>query len=531
MKFRYILVGALLAACASTASSQTAVENPITKAMLEVYAQELEANPQDYETYFHRANELYNLNQYLRALSDIDNAIRYTPDTEKDLLFQEYSLRANIYLMSDRPEEALVDLAKACEIDPTSYTTLYLKANTEYQLGKYADAKADYSRLLRYDQHSIEPLFGLARIAVKENNLGLANEYVDRAVSFASANTEAYLRRADVRRQMGNNTGAVDDLIIAISIDKENTRALAELVALSNVDYNAVITGLSSAIQQAPSVGMFVYLRAVIAMSHYRYQAAIDDFHLIIDENLYNYAGIYGSLAECFYALGGYQEALTEINQALSMTADNGEYYITRAKIRRMMGDYDKALESATSALDKLPSSTKAMAEKGLCAVSLADYETASSLFGEAIMDEPDNVYYYLLRARVMTDHLKESPAARRLLQRAIDLDADPLNVKSFKGFAYLALGQNPDAISWMDNILSNVKDVDGSINYYGACLFAQLGNKERAFSCMENALENGYADFTNWTKTDDTVISVAPIRSDKRFDELLARYSYLFKE
>lgn len=531
MKFRYIVTGALLAACVSAASAQTAIENPITKAMLEVYAQELEANPQDYETYFRRANEYYNLNQYLRALSDIDNAIKYTPESETDLLFQEYSLRANIYLMSDRPEDALSDLDKACALDPTSYTTLYLKANTEYGLGKYAEAKADYTKLSRYDQHSIEPLFGLARIAVKENNLGLANEYVDRAVAFASANTEAYLRRADVRRLMGNNTGAVDDLIIAISIDKDNTRALAELVAMSNEDYNAVITGLSSAIQQAPSVGMFVYLRAFIAMSHYRYQAAIDDFHLIIDENLYNYAGIYGSLAECFYGIGRYQEALTEINQALSMTADNGEYYIVRAKIRRAMGDYEKALESATSALDKLPTSTRAMVEKGLCNLSLGNYEDASALFGEAVMDEPDNAYYYLLRANVMSSHLKEIPASRNLCQRVLDLDSAPLNVKSFKGFASHLLGNDADAISWIEGILSGVKDVDGSINYYAACLFAQLGNVERAFACMENSLENGYADYTNWTKTDDCVVSVAPIRSDKRFDELLSRYSYLFKE
>ncbi|MDE6802528.1 MAG: tetratricopeptide repeat protein [Muribaculaceae bacterium] len=531
MKIRYFITAALIASAASYAHSQSNIENPITKAMMGVYAQELEENPENYEIYFRRANEYYNLNQYLRALSDIDNALKYTPETETDLLFQEYTLRANIYMMSDRKEDALIDLEKACQLDPTSTTTLFLKANTEYELGKYADAKEDYSKLSRYDQHMTEPLIGLARIAVKENNLGLANEYIDRAVSFASADSEVYLRRADVRKLMGNNTGAVDDLIIAISIDKENSRALAELVAMSNSDYNAVITGLSSAIQQAPAVGMFVYLRAIISMSHYRYTAAIADFHQIIDENLYNYAGIYGSLAECYYGIGKYQEALTEINQALSMTTDNGEYYITRAKIRRAMGDYDKALESASTALDKLPGTIKAIVEKGLCEASTGNYEEASELFGEAIMDAPDNAYNYFLRAAVMTDHLNQTAAARSLYRRVADLDADALNVKSFKGFALLMQGKTADATAWMDNILANAKDVDGSLNYYGACLFSQMGNMERALSCMENSLENGYADYTNWTKTDDCVISVAKMRSDKRFEALLNRYDYLFKD
>lgn len=528
MKVKHILASTLLA-CAFTSQAQNPADNPITKAMMEVYQQELEADPQNYEVYFRRANEYYKLSQYLRALSDINEAIKYTPVTDSDLLFQEYTLRANIYLMSDRAADALADLTKACQLDPTSLTSIYLKANTEYELGYYADAKADFARLQRADQRNLEALFGLARIAVKENNLGLANEYVDRAISFEPSNSVAYLQRANVRQLMGNNTGAVDDLIIALSIDKDNSVALSRLVAMSNEDYNAVITGLTSAMQQAPAVGMFIYLRAVIAMSHYRYKAAIDDFHTIIDENLYNYHGIYGSLAECYYGLGKYQEALTEINQAMSMTTENGSYYILRAKIRRAMGDYDRALESATTALDKLPTSTAAMVTKGLCSKSVEQYVEASSLVGEAIMDEPDNAMFYLYRAKILKDNLNEIAAARNLYQRVVDLDSPDNNIKSFKGFAFIGLGRKADAISWIEAILNDVKDIDGSLNYYAACLYAQLDNRDKAFDCMEKALENGYADYYNWTLADDSLVSVAPLRGDNRFRTLLERYNYLF--
>lgn len=528
MKFKYILASTLVSASLISVA-QTTTENPITKAMMEVYQQELDADPQNYEVYFRRASEYYNLSQYLRALNDINEAIKYTPVTETDLLFQEYTLRANIYAMSDRNEDALADLTQACQLDPTSLTALYLKANTELELGKYAAAKEDFGKLQRNDPRNLEALFGLARIAVKENNLGLANEYVDQAVTMAPSNSVAYLQRANVRQLMGNNTGAVDDLILAISIDKDNTVALSRLVAMSNDDYNAVITGLTSAIQQAPAVGMFVYLRAVIAMSHYRYKAAIDDFHTIIDENLYNYHGIYSSLAECLLGLGKYQEALTEINQAMSMTTDNGMYYVTRAKIRRAMGDYDKALESADAAVEKLPNSPQALAEKGLCLESLEKYRDASSMFGEAVMDAPDNALYYLMRAKVLAGNLKEAGSARNLYQRVIDLETPENTVKSFKGFAMLQLNKRADAISWIESILSSVKDVDGSINYYAACLYAQMGNKEKAFDCMERSLENGYADYYNWTRNSDTIVSVAPLRDEARFKSLLEQYNYLF--
>ncbi|MDE6154676.1 MAG: hypothetical protein K2G21_11090 [Muribaculaceae bacterium] len=92
-----------------------------------------------------------------------------------------------------------------------------------------------------------------------------------------------------------------------------------------------------------------------------------------------------------------------------------------------------------------------------------------------------------------------------------------------------LALNRKADAISWIESILSEVKDIDGSLNYYAACLYAQMNNKIKAFDCMEKSLENGYADYYNWTQYDDSSVSVAPLRDDARFKALLEQYNYLF--
>ncbi|MDE6448760.1 MAG: hypothetical protein K2L41_01610, partial [Muribaculaceae bacterium] len=149
----------------------------------------------------------------------------------------------------------------------------------------------------------------------------------------------------------------------------------------------------------------------------------------------------------------------------------------------------------------------------------------------DIIMDEPDNALYYLMRGKILNDNLKEAGAARQQYQRALDLDLPDDAVKSFKGFVDLRLGNKANAISWIESILSNVKDTDGSINYYAACLYAQIGNKLKALDCMERSLENGYADYYNWTLNDDSVVSVTPIRTEKEFTDLLQRYNYLFNE
>ena len=210
MKFLALFVSILISI---SVSAQDGLENPITKAMMKVYQQQLDEDPHDYETYFKRANEYYNHDYYPKALSDINNALKYIPASEVDMKFQSLCMRASIYEMTNNYDKALADLNEAYSIDPTSYSVIYRKANAEYSLKQYDNAKADYQRMLNINPRSIEAHIGLSRIAVIEKNLGQANEYADNAVALSPSAPEVYIRRASVRKMMGNNTGAVDDLI------------------------------------------------------------------------------------------------------------------------------------------------------------------------------------------------------------------------------------------------------------------------------------------------------------------------------
>ncbi len=526
MKFRLliILLGILIPICAY---SQKGLDAPMTKAVMNVYEKLLKENPSDYETYYRRAMEYYKHNVYSKALNDINSALKYTPVSEKALRGDQLMMRANIYQMTGKWQEALNDLNSALALDPTSYIILYQKANAEYNLGLYAEAKADFQRMQMLNNRSQEALIGLARIAVKENNYGLANDYCEQAVAIAPSQSEIYVRRASVRQMMGNDNGAVDDLILAISTENSNTKALQELVKLSNTNYSAVMTGLSNAIRQAPKVGMFYYIRAVIAESHYNYLAAITDYKKILYENLYNYAGIYGSLAKCYYALGNYEEALDNIDYALAASKNNKTFFATRAQILRAMDKADEAIEWADKALAKDDNYNDAIIVKALASIDIKQYETATSLLGEAAFNDAGNAYLYILRAWVLDQCMGQKSNANTFYNRVLDFPSD--GVKSLKGFASLALGKMADANSWMANILSNLKESDGYEYYIGTCFYAQTGNTAKALDCMEKALEKGYANYHNWTKNNDGNINVAPLRDNPRFKELLQQYSVIF--
>lgn len=513
------------------AEAQSGIDNPITKAVLQVYEQQLRENPSDYITRLRRAYEYYQHDEYLRALDDVNQAIKATPASESDVLLQEYMLRAGIYNQTRKKEQALADLNVAYDIDPTSMQVINERANTEFDLGMYGDAKADYQRLRRLNSRNSQALLGLARVAIKENNYGLANEYLEEAVNLDPNNAEIYVRRASVRKQMGDHNNAVDDLLLAISSDSKNNKAIEALVEYGNTNYVATMNGLTNAIRQAPNVGMFRYLRAVIAQAHYHYGAAIDDFNYIIDNNLYKYHGLHASIAECQYALGRFDEALSSIDYALGMIKDDARYFCLKAKILRALKRDDEAVNAAAQSLAVDRNYADGLVEMGLCYMAKENYKEAASLFGEAVMTDAENPYYYMVRAWLLNDYMNQPAAARTFYEQVADMDHFYIdNVRSLKGFAQLYIDRVTQAEAWMNNILTTVDDYDGFINYYGACFYAMTGDNDRALVCAEKSLKAGYANYYNWMYNTDARINVAPLRDDLRFLNLLNRYDMIFK-
>lgn len=529
---RSIILSCTIIIAATASAQKSGIDNPMTKAVLDVYSQQLKENPKDYETWFLRASEYYRHDQYARALDDINNALKYTPGNNTDMRIQELMLRANIYIQTGKKEPALADLSEVLQSDPASYMAIYQRANIEYESEQYSKAKSDYQKLQRINPRSTEAMIGLARVAVKENNLGMANDYLEQAVALDPNNADIYMRRASVRRLMGNGNGAVDDMIIALSTDPSNSKAIEAIVEYGNTDYTAVMTGLSNAIAQAPKVGMFLYLRAMIAQAHFKYLAAISDYEKILDEQLYNYNGLYASIGECQYYLGDFSNALDNVDHALSSITDNAGYFVLRAKIQRALGLYDDAISSAANALAIDKNNTQAITEMGLCYINKGDYGQASALFGEATMTDAENPYYYMLRAWTSGTYLDQPSAAEQFYDQVAEMDMFFLdNVRSLKGFALLYQDKVTQAVSWMDNILNLVADNDGLANYYGACFYAQKGDNDRAIRCAEQSLKNGYANYYDWMFNNDARINVAPLRDDLRFLNLLQRYSVIFQK
>jgi len=539
-----------VSAVSFTVQAQQPIDNPVTQAMLDVYAAELEANPGAADIYLRRANEYYKFNQYLRALADVDKTLQLAPAKDSDLRFQAYMLRADIYQMLGKHREALADFSEALKLDPTSFMALYQKSNEEYELGEYAAAKAGYTRMRAINPRSVEALTGLARVAVKENNLGLASEYMDGAVQMMSADSDIYIRRASVRRMLNNNTGAVEDLLMAISIDN-NSKAFQELIDLANVDYPSVISGLSTSISYAPQQGMLYYIRAFIAQAHDHYISALADYRKLIDQNMYEYAGLYNSMALCQLALCRYGDALDNVDRAIAMDGGtNGEFYVSKARIFYAKGLDAEAVEALRTASSKGYSSTSASELEALVDFAGGRYEQANGVFASLIVDQPEVMRNYIYRAWVLQEGLKEPANALALYNRVVAMTADgqpesgvdavvagqqdavtPLQaVQTYRGFGLLFSGDKDEAVLWADELLRSHRDTDGYLSFMVACLYAQAGETDKSLQALEKSLQLGYGNLYEISIADTGRVSIAPVRSDPRFNALLARYAHLFE-
>ena len=298
MNIKSLTLSLLLCLAAIPAWAQSSYDDPMSQALMQAFDELLAEDPRDPETLVRRAGLYYAHHDYVKALDDVNTAMKYFPADDDEARYPAYQLRAKIYQRQKKYQDALADLNEVLKVSPQDYGTIYQRAGVLYELGRYPESNADYNLMLRLNPHSQDALLGKAKVAVKQNNLGTASELADRAVSLTPNRSEIYIGRASVRNLMGNRQGAVEDYISAISIDNESTaRALQQLVALSRTDYPVVMAGLSSAITKAPRNGMFYFIRAMIAQGHCNYLAAIADYDKIINENLDSYPGLNGALA------------------------------------------------------------------------------------------------------------------------------------------------------------------------------------------------------------------------------------------
>lgn len=527
------LLAMCLLACAVSPSMVMAqgtvseAQRRINAAVMAVYDEELAKNPYDYALLYSRANQYFINGEYLKSLEDINNALKYMPQSDESTMFESHVLRAKIYVIRNEKELAVKDLKMANTIKPTDQHTLLLLANMSFECGDLATAKEAYKTLLRMSPLDYNALAGLAKIAVKEENYDEASTYANSAVTLYPAEPRVYLNRSDVLVMMNDYKGAAQDVISAISVSNDMSGSLRRLLDMSDTHYDEVMNALSNSIDKAPNVGMFFYIRAAVAMEHNHYADALKDLNTIINRKLYDYHGIYYYSALANFNLSRYVEALNRVNTAIMMDAAQPDYYVLKAKIQSAMGLTKDGLQSVYMALGTNPNYIDALREKALLNILEQDYKAALTAINEALLNDPAVAENLLLRAWLSKTYLKGETSAKNDYNKVLSLGED---ITTWRGAALAGLGKYDEAKAWADKIVAELPIAGGKSYYMASVVYTLCGDHEKALELLESALANGYGNYYSVYDYREGELNLLPLRSLPKFKEIVNRYDKVFE-
>lgn len=484
---KYIL---LLAAAASISASAQTI-NPITKAMLDTYDEMLKQNPNDYLTLYERAAQYYRLSAYDTALNDIKRAISLTPAKEKQQLSSEYSLCADIYTQLGEYSQALEAINNALACTPASYPLLYMKGNTCLYLNDIQGAKQAFQAMTRVQSRSQEALFGLAKVAILENNLGLADNYIKDAEELAPASYVTYCRSGDLHKEMGKTQQAAADYISAFCLNTSNERPMSSMITLANVDYPAVINSIDYALTQTSNSVPLYFLKGTIAMNSGHYNEAYEAYRHLIDGNSEGADKLSAAMANICLNMGNLEEADSYSTRALR-NAKNADSYLTKARVEEANGNYASALIYAKNAAQAAPSSSEAALEVASLQIATGDYDAAYATLTNALLNNPTDINALLIRGYLQKNSLGTTNASTTDLQRASSLAPSNDYEIVLKAVAQELAGKKLDADATIAPILAKA-DNDAESAYFAAIYMKNSGDAAKTKEYKEKARKLGY--------------------------------------
>ncbi|MDE6294674.1 MAG: hypothetical protein K2M03_01270 [Muribaculaceae bacterium] len=507
MKVRLSLACLALAVTLGVSAQQI---NPITKAMLDGYDQILKENPQDYQTLYERAAQLYRLSMYDRAMNDIVKAVEYTPEKEKMYKIQELSLLSDIAVETKNYDMALRSIDEALELDPDNYSNIYKKGNVCLQLNKPEEAYRAFSSMQRLKTRSQEAYFGMAQACIMMDKQSEASDLLKEAENADPSSYITYCRVGDLYKEMGQIENAASNYLIGISLSSDNPRPLNSLVELGKSDYPAVATALNYAIDRSTNRAPLLYLKGSIAQAAGYYNDAVDAFTELSKMPQGSDAGVLTGLAQGEFDLNNLDAALSYIDKAIA-TGASLVSYILKTKILLGLKQTAQAVSESSKAVGLAPENTEALMTRAYALAADKKGKEANDILTEIIIISPDNVKALLLRAYINSELLNNGKGAVIDFNRIIAESPETFEGKVCKGIALAKVGKKIDGDSLIEEALRESPTKDDL--YYAAIYYAQTDNLTKGLELINKAIYEGYGNKFNLERNETPLLNIAPLR------------------
>jgi tetratricopeptide (TPR) repeat protein len=217
---------------------------------------------------------------------------------------------------------------------------------------------------------------------------------------------------------------------------------------------------------------------------------------------------------------GKFDEAALNITTLMGDTEGEERYLLTagRCDLYRLAGEYEKALVDADTLIELIPDEVYGYYTRGWIYELMGNDEAAMANYNRGIEVDGTYAYIYLMRGE---QYLKygNTELAKADFERVLELDTEITN-GSCRHFALHFLGRKDEAIEWIERIIET-NPYDPGHRYDEACLYARMGNVERALDALRLALSLGYKAKAHIENDDE----LDPIRHTEAYQRLMEEY------
>ena len=492
-----------------------AIQNENLEEAIDYFKKDLQENPKNGYSFSWIAMLRAYEEDYGRALSAADMAIKLLPKKDAEYVIFAYSTRASVYLNLEDTVKAITDYTTAIKVKPDESDLFEKRAQIYYELGRYDLADADYYKMIELKPGDTMGYMGLGRNANAQKRWDDAIKQFDYVTKLASDYPSGYSFRAESYIGKEQWIEATDDIVKALTLDWDQ-KALYMASELKDPAFTMVISKLKVQSAKSPNEGKWPYIIGFLYEQNNQYVKAIEYYEAANKRDVS--PSVYNRISMCQFELGNYDESLSSINQALNIDSTEVAYQALKANILYEMGDAKSAIAEWDKVLKAEPEYAFGYYRRGWFKELTGDVKGAIEDFSMSIVIDPNYACAYSSRGDI---YMKQGKADLAIADftKVIELEDIPEKYECVH-YAYHGLGNDEKAAAAMDSIIS--RDPENWHSYYdAACLYSRMKNKNKAIECLEKSFELGFTRFAHLERDADLDF----IRETPEYKALLAKY------
>lgn len=478
------------------------------------FRKEIDEHPENGYAYLYLAHIQQHNEEYGKALSSVDNALKYIPKKDKEYKGACHYKRAGIYRALDKYDEAILDYTMAISYNPDDEDSFWERAQIYFEQEKYDLADADYRAMQKLDANSPLSFMGLGRNEVKRGNFQNAVDLYDHVVALYPEYESGYSFRAEAYMGLKRYMEAASDIVKALELDYDN-KAFGLMIDIADSAFVQISTKLKAMAVTDANSAYWPYCLGVINEHVKKYNDAITNYLKAskLDED----AMTYSRISSCYEDMGEWASAIEYMDKAISLDPKDTDYVLYKANIYYEAGQIQTAIEVMDQYIELVPDYAGGYYRRGWFKDNIKDIDGAIEDYTTSITLDSD--YPYAIMSRGNMYLLKgENELAKKDFEMVVQKDTIP-EEGSCTMYALMHLGRNDEAVEWMNKMLESSEEE--GVRYEAACLYSLMGDTEKSLYYLEESLKRGNKSYHHMMTDDD----IDNIRNLDAFKALMEKY------